>query len=135
MPSKNIFCTTYKDMEFLGRFAKKCVWITFRVTFFTCYSIVMLTLLPRPWKILKRVDSCTSVLPLRGGEMLDASTGSIVGGAASGCPLQVNRNGAFSVHLRRGKVLWLKVCVFDAAELMMMQSRKRKNTMVEGRCL
>ena len=22
MPSKNIFCTTYKDMEFLGRFAK-----------------------------------------------------------------------------------------------------------------
>ena len=69
MPSKNIFCTTYKDMEFLGRFAKKCVWITFRVTFFTCYSIVMLTLLPRLWKILKRVDSCTSVLPFSMREM------------------------------------------------------------------
>ena len=43
--------------------------------------------------------------------------------------------GAFSVHLWRGKVLWLKVCVFDAVELMMVQSRKRKNTMVEGLCL
>lgn len=35
----------------------------------TCYNIVMLTLLPRPWKILKRVDSCTSVLPFSMREM------------------------------------------------------------------
>lgn len=72
--------------------------------------------------------------PLRGGEMLDASTGGMVG-----CCLRVSVAGepigVFAVHLRRGKVLWLKVCVFDAVELMMVQSRKRKNTIVEGLCL